>query len=212
MAVKFNFGKLVVLFCVGVTLLLFVSCKDALNNSKGVNTMPYNPPRQDISVTLNKYEKEKADSNAASKAFLSINDELVGRGWFEKFDNFPDTMPHEVRTFFYILYADNEINNGGFAQYFSNGYGKYAANAVAAFNEIGAPKKAVLLATVMASFPDGKYPQSIEDFNDLGEIEDAENALEFLNGDFDSKYYQSGENIDELILAYVKNHFDKFAP
>jgi hypothetical protein len=187
-----------------------VNQKSIING--GGNSVPNNPTHQDISVTFNKLEKDRNNPDAVSTAFLSINDELVFRGWFEKFDNSPDTMPDEVKTFFYVLYADNEINNGGFSQYFYNGYGKYAANTVQAFTEIGAPEKSALLATVMSSFPDGKYPQSIDEFNELGENPDAENILEFLNGDFDSKYYKSNEHVDELMLVYIKKHFDKFAP
>ena len=87
--------------------------------------------------------------------------------------------------------------------------GEYAANTIKAFSEIGGPQKAALLATVMASFPGSKYPQSTKEYDDRGELE---GAREFLNGDFDDKYYHSSEKIEELMVAYVKKHFSMFAP
>ena len=85
--------------------------------------MPYSPRHQDISVTLTKYEREKSalNSEAASLAYSSIIEELSCRGWFKLY---PDSGPLEIRNFFYVLFAYNEVNNGGFAQYFFNGYGR----------------------------------------------------------------------------------------
>lgn len=174
--------------------------------------MPYTPKHQDICVTLNKYETEKLALNpsAASNAYSSIIDELSHRGWFEIFS---DSLPLEVRNFFYILFANNEINNGGFDSYFYNGYGKYASDTVKAFKEIGAPKKSALLEKVMKSFPIGKYPKSIEECEQLGLLGYLyQKIFKFLNGDFDTKYYKLDENIDELVVAYVKKHYSKFAP
>jgi len=172
--------------------------------------MPWTPDHQDIGVTLAKYEKEKQASkpDASSKAYSSIIDELSCRGWFERF---PDSLPREAQTFFYVLFADTEINNGGFAQYFLNGYGKYAQETVTAYREIGTPKKAALLAAVMASFPGGKYPKTADEYSDL--FNETEAALDLLDSDdFGIKYFQTGENIKELMIAYVKKHFAQFAP
>ena len=169
--------------------------------------MPYTPHHQDIGVTLDIYEKSDFKTKAVTQAYSNIIDELSYRGWFEQS---LESMPLEVRNFFYILFADNEINNGGFAQYFFNGYGKYSSETVKAFNVIDAPQKGKVLEFVMKSFPEGKYPLTIEEYDEL--LEHNEKALEFLNYDLASAYYESGENIEELIIAYVKKHFDKFAP
>lgn len=170
--------------------------------------MPRIPPHQDIGVTLANYEKEKAASkpDAATKAYISIIDELAYRGWFERFPK----LPRETLTFFYVLFADDQINNGGFAQYFCNGYGKYAEDTVVAYKSIGAVKKAALLATVMASFPDGKYPRTVDEYSDL--LEKKADELAFLNEDLEKGYYNSSENIQELMISYIRKHFDKFAP
>lgn len=121
-------------------------------------------------------------------------------------------MPSEFRTFFYVLFADNEINNGGFAQYFFNGNGVYAEGAVGAFQKIGAPKKAELLAYVMASFPDGKYPKTIDEYSALI-VDDNTDKIAFLDDKrINDGYYDSNENINELLVTHVKNNFTKFAP
>ncbi len=174
--------------------------------------MPYTPRHQDIGITLANYEEDKLalKSDAATRAYGSIINELSCRKWFEKFENFPDTLPREVRTFFYVLYTDNEVNNGGFSQYFGNGYGRYAADAVRAFNEIGAAEKAGLLAVAMASFPDSKYPQTSKEWDDIYEKD--ETKCGYLPDNLDDRYYQSTENIDELMVSYVKEHFTVFAP
>ncbi len=172
--------------------------------------MSYPTTHQDIGVTLAMYAQAKrvGDPKAASKAFLSIIDELSCRGWFERF---PKSLPREVRTFFYVLHADNQINNGGFAQYFFNGHGEHAEEAVKAFKEIGAPKTAATLQFVMLSFPQGKYPKTVDEYDEL--LEKHGEQLEFLNDEnLNQAYGNLGEDVEELIVLYVKKHFDKFGP
>jgi hypothetical protein len=171
--------------------------------------MPRIPKQQDVAISLARYETDKITnaSDAVTNAFLAIGDELYRRDWDSKYD----TLPHEVRNFFDIWVADGQIENGGLAQFFYNGCGKRAESTVRAFYEIGAPKKAAILASAMASFPDGKYPRSIDEYSII--LEHHEDELEFLNNKIlNKKYFQSGEDISKLLVEYVKNNFDKFAP
>ncbi len=173
--------------------------------------MSENPVYQNIGITLTKYENEKQISkNAASIAYQSIIKELAVRGLFEQFNKKPKKMPQEIQNFFYVLFADNEINNGGFAQYFFNGYGKYAEETVKAFNEIGAPKKSAAFLSVMKSFPREKYPKTENEYSKL--LDKYEDDLAFLDENIEGKYYESGERIEELMLSYVKKHYTKFSP
>jgi hypothetical protein len=65
----------------------------------------------------------------------------------------------------------------------------------------------------MNSFPLGKYPKSIEEYEKLGLFGHLyQKIFRLFNGDFSSKYYGLDENIDELVIAYVKKHYSEFAP
>ncbi len=151
-------------------------------------------------------KKAEAAKNPAVEAYQSIIEEFNYRGWFKHFED----LTIEVRVFFYVLFADNEISNGGFAAYFYNGYGQYAQDSVNALVAIGAPKKAALLARIMAAFPDGKYPKTSEEYDDL--LEAREDDLDFLNEDLEQDYYHSGENIDTLMVEYINKNYSVFAP
>ena len=171
--------------------------------------LQWTPHHQDIGITLALYDKEmeRDKHNAAFLAYSSIIHELSYRGWFQRF---PNSLPLEIRPFFYVLIADKAISEGGFYGYFNNGYGKYAQHVVMAFKEIGAYEKSTILQEVMDSFPNMKYPRSKKQLEAI--YEECGDDLEIENEELDAKYYQSGEEICELMVSYVKEHFDKFAP
>jgi hypothetical protein len=166
--------------------------------------MPRQPHHEDIGSVLKRYEID----NNAGQAFSYIGDELGNRGCWDK----PiKKYPTAVRVFLLIWIADGEIKNGGMAQFFANGHGEYAKETVEAYKTVGAPLKATAIQTVMDAFPKGKYPKSAEKYSDM--LEKYEEEMEFLNENGpDDAYYDAPENIEKLVVEYVKNNFAPFAP
>ena len=63
----------------------------------------------------------------------------------------------------------------------------------------------------MQSFPKGKYPKTVEEYDEI--MEKHEDELEFLDDDeLDSLYMGSPENIEGLVVDFVKDNYEKFAP
>jgi|WetSurMetagenome_2_1015567.scaffolds.fasta_scaffold56186_2 hypothetical protein len=166
--------------------------------------MPWQPHHEDIGSILKRYETD----NDAGQAFSYIGDELGNRGCWDK----PvKKFSPEVRIFILIWIADGEIKNGGMAQFFYNGHGEYAKETVEAFKKVGAPLKADAIKAAMDAFPNGKYPKSAEKYSDL--LEKHEDELAFLDeNDLDDRYYDSPENLEKLVVDFVKDNYTPFAP
>lgn len=69
--------------------------------------------------------------------------------WFKesslKWFDYVNDLPYLERLTYCILVFDNQVFNGGFHQYFTNGYGQFAPRTIEYLNEIGAPRKAKIL-------------------------------------------------------------------
>lgn len=67
-----------------------------------------------------------------------------------------DAMPEGPRTWFVVAYADGDVRNGGFWQYFGNPTGDLTTRAIAALRAIGASPRADLFAeAATVLFADG---------------------------------------------------------
>ena len=70
--------------------------------------------------------------------------------WFENANNkwydYIVELPIQLRNTYLVVILHNQVFNGGFHQYFVNGYGQFAKVTINALIEIGAIQKAELLA------------------------------------------------------------------
>ena len=80
------------------------------------------------------------------------------RGRAESFLKQYDELPEAPRLLFAAHWAQSEIGNGGFAQFFSNSTGVLAPEAVHAFVALGMPRVADTLTKAMALLGDS-YPR-----------------------------------------------------
>jgi hypothetical protein len=174
---------------------------NTLRIARRVN-VKWKPHHEDIVKVLERYETTKD----ANETYRFIGEELGCRGYYEK----PlKTFSQEVRVFILIWCADGMINNGGIASFFFNGYGQQAEETVAALKTVGAPIKANAIEKAMQSFPKGKYPKTPKEYDKI--LEKHEEELKFLD-EVDSPYFNSPENIEELVVRFVKSNYEKFAP
>lgn len=128
----------------------------------------------------------------------------------EKCDSGDDVrnLSDPERFFLIVQLCENEVNNGGFVQFFDNFSGKFANEVVDAFRAIGAPRVAEICATALSVFGselplDWKERRKyLDTFNDDEEID-------LILNECDESFYRHEEDLNALNYAYVlKNKAD----
>lgn len=105
--------------------------------------------------------------------------------------NYVVGLPLELKVTYLVVVFHNQIMNGGFHQYFVNGYGQFSEETISALSEIGAKTKGQLLSKALQIVnPDG-LPK--EDF-----------IINLLNKKIPSLFLNDDlvEPLDELDMAY----------
>ncbi|OQP64629.1 DMP19 family protein [Niastella populi] len=128
----------------------------------------------------------------------------VNSNWY----NYIMELPVDLQTTYLVVVLHNQIFNGGFHQYFINGYGQFASETIDALKRIGASKRA-------------------KNLNDAFEIVNTENDIDFVFreklmskeinklfkeddlfdplDELDTQYYnEEKEDIEELLGNYLR--------
>lgn len=123
--------------------------------------------------------------------------------WYEYVIGLP---AHLLNTYLTVL-VDNQVYNGGFDQYFVNGYGQFAIETIQALQEIGAIRKADLLRKAYERINiDGEensvFRQRI--LNKKVESLFTDNDLNKFLNELDNEYYETDqEDIEQLLGNYL---------
>jgi hypothetical protein len=116
------------------------------------------------------------------------------------------SFPQQVFTA--VWEVESEVNNGGFAQYFSNESAESAGFVVRALKEIGAPRTAdICERAIVKAFPNG-LPAAVEAIRASAE-EFPEAVLSAL-GDLDQEFYSYPNDLTALLFAFVAAHPEEF--
>lgn len=118
-------------------------------------------------------------------------------------------LPPNLQITYLLVVFDNQISNGGFDQYFVNGYGQFSKETINALIEIGAIKKSGLLAEAYTlvnsnNLSDEMFRQQLLQ-NKIESLFDNDKLFELLNK-LDSEYYGNNEDIKELLEYYLLTH------
>ena len=98
----------------------------------------------------------------------------------------------------------DEVNNGGFLQYFSNAAGNQSSMAMQAYRDMGAAQLVKVLQRAMSVFPGGRPSASLDARQKA--IALAKRRVEATWGSCDDEFYLRDEGFGELALAYAKKH------
>jgi YD repeat-containing protein len=103
----------------------------------------------------------------------------------------------------------DEINNGGFSQYYWNTAGNLSAEAIDGARLVAAKPYEQLLRSGEALFPDGRIPAERtrrQELVDSGEV--PEGKLNALN----ERWFEAEERkpLDDYLAAYIREHPDEF--
>ena len=142
-----------------------------------------------------KANTEEVDQNAFIIDLFTAIDERCEYG-----DAMKKLNEHE-RLFYITQTLEQEVNNGGFSQYFYNSSGNFANEVVDAFTQIGAHKTAEICKKAVAVF-NGHVPEDREERQSLLESLDCEDIFD----ECDNAFFNYEDDLEALNYAYIMNH------
>jgi len=131
--------------------------------------------------------------------------------WFNAIDtkwyDYVVGLPIRLQIVYLVVVLHNQIFNGGFHQYFVNGYGQFAKETINSLKIIGALKKAELLKEALETV--NKENSSDEVFRrqllnkEIAQLFSNDKLFEPLDK-MDSAYYaDEGEDVEKLLVYYL---------
>ncbi len=130
-------------------------------------------------------------------------------GHYHEEVNIVGALPTGIRATYLTWIVEAEVHNGGFNQYYFNTDGKFASEAVEAFEYFGAPEHAALMReanTVRAS-------EEIEmaEFKKQGSSQAFSESYEHTKlGVLDDRFYKLTENLSQLCVARIRQMPEQF--
>ena len=145
--------------------------------------------------------KEILETKDGVDAILAINDLL----WDVYFSR-PYSLSEEELNFLYVIALEGEVGNGGFDQYFWNSSGDNTYGAVNALEAIGSTCALEQLNSAIAQFPNG-YVSSNRGLRQsaLDKVREETDLYEI-----DKKFYACDEDLDALLLDYIRENVEAF--
>lgn len=119
-----------------------------------------------------------------------------------------DGLSEPERVFICVQDVESEVNNGGFLQYFSNSTGDHALFASRSFEAIGANHTAGIVNRACAVFPNGEPPSDRTEREEI--LEQIDERIEGVLSELDDAFYEYNDDLEKLVLTYVKEHQTEF--
>ncbi|KAA0992037.1 DMP19 family protein [Dyadobacter aurulentus] len=136
------------------------------------------------------------------------------KGIKEEWVNEPNTkwykyvigLPIQLQICYLIVVFHNQIFNGGFHQYFVNGYGQFAKETINALETIGALKKADLLQEALKivnskNYKDDTFRKKLLE-KQIPQLFSKDDLFEPLDNLDNSYYTDDDEDIESLLGSY----------
>ena len=113
------------------------------------------------------------------------------------------TMPAGIRALYVTSGVEDEVNNGGFNQYYWNSTGQFADQAVAAFEFFGAHQYAELMQE--ANRIHAAEEAEIAKFKEQGTMQAFSDSYKVSKlGPLDERFYKLEENLSALRVAKIR--------
>jgi len=161
--------------------------------------------------------KGEKDQKFTKADFVAVGDEeLIDAclAWTEKFDIYKDAVafknaPLSCRNFLSMFMLDAQVNNGGFNQFYFNGYGNLGIDYFKAFEDMGLTELSKLVQeadkvheAIKHTLPKNDDNRDLEEFSKSYD----DNPL----NDFDDKYYDLEQGKEKQIIKYIRENIDSF--
>ncbi len=147
-------------------------------------------------------KKNKTEENTAEQSENTFVIDMCSKV-FEKCDygDEIDKLNEHERVFFITQTLEEEVNNGGFWQFFYNSSGDFSGELIDAFTKIGALKTAEICKQALSIF-NGDVPT---DRDERGELLAQLDCNDFWD-ECDEAFYRYEEPLEELNYAYVMKY------
>ena len=119
------------------------------------------------------------------------------------FDNLSE-LDEVEKTFIYIDILEEQVNNGGFDQFFFNSSGDFTYEILDAYKNIGANKTAKIIYDAIQAFP--KLPISKDTQTRRNIMEDLSDEISEKWNKLDDKFYEYEENIMSYVIEYMRKN------
>ena len=124
-------------------------------------------------------------------------------GRYDQQDAILASLPAGVRALYLISGVEDEVNNGGFNQYYWNSTGKFADQAVAAFEFFSARKHADLMRE--ANRIHAAEQAEIDKFKEKGTLQAFSDSYKVSKlGPLDERFYKMDEDLSALVVAKIR--------
>ena len=184
-----------------------------------------NKPTGIVDDWYGKVKSAKLDEGLFNEATQEEKEELIYyfTQKIRQTDNYGDSsfqeMPKGLQVAYLINALENEVNNGGYLQFFTNSSGQYSKETLEALDLIGAGHNKMLLEKAFKIL--SKHNQSPENLNEninSKKFHEIINSSDFYENDelleemhkLDMEFYEYKENISKLKLDYIEENETKF--
>ncbi len=116
----------------------------------------------------------------------------------------PDNLSRFEKNIVFIEELEQEVNNGGFNQFFFNTAGDYTFEILKALDEIGSTKFLDILEKAIDVFPDRNIPKEMELRREI--LEQIEDTADPIWNELDMEFYKYEEDIHKLMVDYIKEN------
>jgi hypothetical protein len=121
--------------------------------------------------------------------------------WYEYIVN----LPEKEKVVYTVAILDEEVNNGGFNQYFINNYGQFAKETIRSLKVIKADRIALLLSNaldkVQSNLSDTRFREKLL-LGKINKLYESEVLDDYLSN-LDDKYYEYSDDVGKLLVAYL---------
>ena len=207
-----------ILICCGIALGAFVLIISILKILKTIKSekryIQQESPHAQVENDMKWCEPETMAIEDIWK--IEEQENFVYQMWLYILDNcdeFGDlhNLNAEQRVFYVVQDLQNEVNNGGFAQYFYNDSGDFANEAVSAFESIGAYELANVCKKAIGIYGD-KVPTDRDERENvlISDDEKEEERIEEILKECDDTFFEYEDNLVELIYQFIINNKESF--
>jgi len=149
----------------------------------------------------------------ATEAFALLNGlrDVHGRVFdlYEKAGHEIERLPEPVQHYLRVRFLVDEVNNGGYSQYFFNSSGDEAPKTPSALRAIGAEREAAELEAAFRQFGrDGPSPDQQTRRKQLAGLSGTSDEDELE--DIEEKFPELPRDVDKRLLLYAIAHKDAF--
>ena len=135
---------------------------------------------------------------------IALGDYVFNRDQTVGFNNLTETEK-VIRC---VEKLEQEVNNGGFSQFFDNALVDIALNTVNSLRKIGAHKTVSIVEQALSVFPDSAPPR--EEAIRAGHAYERTDEDEEKLGKLDTAFFKYEDQLGKMVIAYAEKHREDF--